>query len=276
MEKVNCIICNQYNDSKIAYFIDNKENMTYHLSKCNSCNFIYLNPQLDIAEMSDHYKSDYIPYKYRKENLYDYFFSILQKINFMWKKSVINKYNSNKNSILDIGSGNNSFSHYMCRNNFNCISYDKFSELADINSLEQVKNECFDIITLWHSIEHIHELNDLLLNIKKLINKDGYIFIACPNYDAPERKYLKKKWVAYDIPRHLYHFNYKSLNKLLNNNNIEIINYHIMMQDTIFNIFSTKDVNLFYKIYITLVCFFKILLNKRKSSSILYVCKLSS
>ena len=102
------------------------------------------------------------------------------------------------------------------------------------------------------------------------------ILFACPNIDAIDRKVLKDKWIAYDTPRHLYHFSVKSLNKLLTTYNIDIINIYRMPQDTVFNIVMSLKHRYLYKIILIIYCLFLSFLFKDKSSSFLYICKLKS
>ena len=136
----------------------------------------------------------------------------------------------------------------------------------------------YNIITFWHSLEHIHNLNEVFDLIQKHLISDGYLFIAVPNLDAVEKKYFNENWAPYDAPRHLYHFNYKSMEKILNKYNFKIINYKTLYQDSVYNIFlSLKTMSLSNSIklfYYSIISILKILfINKNISSSILYICK---
>ena len=138
-------------------------------------------------------------------------------------------------------------------------------------------NKKYDIITLWHSLEHIHNLSKALGDIYGVLDKKGHVLLLIPNIDAAEKKFFNESWVAYDAPRHLYHFNQKSLSQLLCRYNFKIIESKSIFQDTFYNIYMSIQsknfiIKLFKFIYIAFISFFTILFNNNKSSSKLYIC----
>ena len=117
-------------------------------------------------------------------------------------------------------------------------------------------------------------------NINNKLKYNGMLFIAVPNFDAVERIIFKKKWIAYDVPVHLNHFSIVSITKLLNNYNFKIIKKYKMYQDTFYNIYCSLNnykinviLKLFLFIIISIYSLINILLNVKKSSSILYICQ---
>ena len=80
----------------------------------------------------------------------------------------------------------------------------------------------YDVITLWHSLEHIHNINKIFRCVNKYLYKSGILVIAVPNIQAPERKRLGGNWAPYDVPRHLYHFDPDSLKRLCRKYNFKI------------------------------------------------------
>ena len=97
---------------------------------------------------------------------------------------------------------------------------------------------------------------------------NGLLYIAIPNHDAYERAYFNDSWIAYDIPRHLYHFNQKTATKLLNLHGFSVMKTYSMIQDTFFNILLSKNLNVFKKMYVLLKSIIVISFNKKKSSSL--------
>ena len=113
----------------------------------------------------------------------------------------------------------------------------------------------------------------LLSKISAFLKDDGFLIVAVPNIYAIERKYFKEKWCAYDAPRHLYHFNEKSISQLLDKYNFKIIKSMNIIQDTFYNIYLSLGKKRFlYFIYLSFFSLIKILLNSKKSSSKLYIC----
>ena len=273
MESINCPICNSTNFSFYLNLKDrfNISNEEFSLVKCE-CLFIYLNPRPNELEINKYYNSK----AYSPHNKVSVFYKAAQYFSFKWKFNLIKKYTNKKNKILDYGSGKGEFADYLNRRNFQVNTYDPI--LDNKNSTNIINEEQkYNIITLWHSLEHIHNLNRALKKIKKSLNKKGYIFLAIPNIDAIEKIFFNKGWVAYDAPRHLYHFNEDTLSKLLAKYDFKILQSKTIFQDTFYNIYlSIQSKNLIIKlvkfVYISLISFFTILFNNNKSSSKLYIC----
>ena len=85
------------------------------------------------------------------------------------------------------------------------------------------------MLTLFHSLEHIHQIDQLFSNINKVTTGESRMIIAVPNISASEIRFLSNKWIAWDVPRHLYHFTSDSLGLLLKKHNWEIINWFIII-----------------------------------------------
>ena len=271
MENTNCIICNKINNELFSTFIIDKNK--YTLVRCIDCNFVYLNPRIEEKNISQFYNDDYQPFQ-KKISFLNIIYKIARKINFYFKYKIISKYNS-KGKILDIGSGDNFFSNSIKSKGWQSFTYDKFyNSSTNIKDLSILKNKNFDCITLWHSIEHMYDIDSIFKNINKLLSKDGYLYIACPNLEASEVNFLKNDWIAFDIPRHLYHFNFNSMKKFLNIYNFKIVEIKSLKFDCLFNVFMSKNINILKKIFI----FFNSLIiqsfNVKKSSTIIYICKL--
>ena len=98
-----------------------------------------------------------------------------------------------------------------------------FEKLEDLMHPECGK---FDLITLWHVLEHVSDLNTLISQLKLSLNDNGLIFFAVPNYQSFDSKFYKKYWAGYDLPRHLWHFSYSTLQRLL-------LNHGLLIQDRI-------------------------------------------
>ena len=159
------------------------------------------------------------------------------------------------------------FSSYMNKKGFSVDSYEPI-----LNSKNEIKSS-YNIITMWHSLEHIHDLEASFETINNNLKDNGYLIIAVPNLDAAEISYFNEKWAPYDAPRHLYHFNFNSINNLLDKYGFKIIKHKMVLQDTFYNVYlSLKKRSYIYFIYAFFLSIFKILLNSNKASSKLYIC----
>ena len=273
METVDCIICNSNRNVVVNNFNQGKDNF-FTLVKCE-CNFTFLNPRPNIKSIKKYYDSQFLSSKVRNT----FYYRLFQKLSFQWKykliKSIYKDYNG---TLLDIGSGNSSFSKFINMRNWKTYSYDINNKSFSLIDLLKLKDNSIDIITMWHSIEHFHNIDEIFSIIQNKLKPDGYLMIACPNINAAEISILKNNWVAYDIPRHIYHFTPDTLNSYIKKFNFSIISKKIMFQDIIFNIFlSLRDYNLilrlFYFIFIFFFSIINVFFNKNKSSSYTYICK---
>ena len=271
MDYTNCIICNKDKFELFSTF--NLDIKKFTLVKCLNCHFVYLNPRIKEQDILKFYGNNYQPFQ-KKISFINIIYLAVRQINFIIKYKIINKYNK-IGRILDIGSGDNFFPNKMESRGWESYSYDKFyNSNSSIRNLSSLNSNSFDCITLWHSIEHMYDIDDIFKNINNLLNKDGYLYIACPNIDAPEIDILNKNWIAFDIPRHLYHFNYYSMQKFLNKHNFKIVDIHNLTIDSLYNVFMSENINMLKKIFTYLRTLIIQFFNKKKSSTIIYICKL--
>ena len=266
LEFVNCLICDSDNAETLFEVVVNNSFMS--IVKCN-CSFVYLNPRPTIKDIGVYYDKSYSPHNFITQSI---FFKILQNISFYWKRYIISKYCSISKKLLDIGGGDGSFSDYLCKNGWLSSVYDKFSNLDYVDNFHSK----YSVITMWHSLEHIHNTGEIFKKIGNTLEDDGFLFIAVPNHDSIDRRFFKRKWIAYDIPRHLYHFTPTTIEVFLKQNRYKIISSYSMYQDTVFNVFnsfSSKLLKFILSPIIIPLMFCIIFLNNKYASSILYVCQ---
>ena len=127
---------------------------------------------------------------------------------------------------MDIGCGTGEFIFFCKQNGFDVAGIEpgekprSFAQseyklnVQEEVYLDQLAKPDFDIITLWHVLEHVHLLHERMNKIVEIMNPDGTLIIAVPNCDSWDSLYYGKFWAAYDLPRHLYHFSQETL-KLL-------------------------------------------------------------
>ncbi len=266
LENINCLLCgSNQSTTLLSKSIDCH---VFDIVKCK-CEFVYLNPRPNDFYISIFYDNDYLPHN---TNRISWILRIAQKITFYWKKSILLNFSPISRNILDIGSGDGSFCNYMNKNEWKTLAYDKFaSNKSNFNFDTKFKN-----ITMWHSLEHIHNIDDVFNKINSSIDNNGKLYIALPNFNSLDRIIFNKDWIAYDVPRHLYHFTPKTISLLLDQNNYKIISSYPMYQDTIFNVFNSFNNKFFKFIFSPFIIFFifiAIFINKNYSSSILYICQ---
>ena len=171
----------------------------------------------------------------------------VRKHTLIQKKNLIKKITGEKSgNILDVGAGTGAFLNTMKLAGWNGTGVEpdekareKAKDLYGI-SLEEseriysLPSQSFDAITLWHVLEHVHDLHEYMDQLKKLLSAKGKLFIAVPNYTSPDQKIYKEFWAAYDVPRHLYHFSPEAMKSLLNTHGLKIEKIMPMWYDSIY------------------------------------------
>jgi len=158
------------------------------------------------------------------------------------------------------------------------LQISKTRKINAINSISEIKSESIDLITAWHSIEHIHDIDKVFFDVKRILKTGKYLLLCVPNSDSIDQKYYNKDWVAWDAPRHLYHFTPNLLEKYVEKFSFEIVYIESLLQDTAYNILlSSGKKNIFRYLksfYVLFISYFTILFSGyQKSSSFLVICK---
>jgi SAM-dependent methyltransferase len=142
--------------------------------------------------------------------------------------------------------------------------------------LKNLQQQSFDAITLWHVLEHVHDLHDYMAMLKTLLKPGGRLFIAVPNYQSLDADIYRLTWAAYDVPRHLYHFSPASMKALMQRHGLKIIAQKPMWFDAFYiSLLSSKykngKTNWIGAIGSGVRSNLNAILNKEKCSSLIYV-----
>ena len=174
--------------------------------------------------LEDYYKSeDYISHTDSKKSLFDKVYQSVKNITLKRKLKLINSFNLSSKNILDVGAGTGDFLKICKQNSWNVFGTEPSSDARTIaekkdihlkENLSEYKNKQFDVITLWHVLEHVENLSEYIVELNDLLKDNGRLIIAVPNFNSVDAKYYKNFWAAFDVPRHLWHFSQKSIHKL--------------------------------------------------------------
>lgn len=219
----NKFICKDYSISKEDFAI----------MECQECQLLFTNPRPTKVEITKYYESkDYISHSNKSFSLIDLLYKLVRNITLNQKLKLINKISTGR-SLLDYGCGTGHFLNKAYTNGWTVqgIEPSKTARENTQHNLQQLiasdigkisDNESYDIITLWHVLEHIHNLNDTLGKLKGHLNSKGKMLLAVPNHESFDATYYAGHWAGYDVPRHLYHFSQNSMTKLLKRHGIKI------------------------------------------------------
>ncbi len=216
------------------------------ICKCTVCSFLFTNPRPTESECGTYYQStNYVSHADEKWSLVLFLYRTIRKINLRWKLGIINRLVPRKSqrNILDYGCGLGTFLNYSKQNGWNTTGMDISEDARNVvkqryaidvfENAEIHKGEAgkYEIITLWHVLEHVYELDKTIDSLKKSLTNLGYILFALPNSDSYDAKKYGSNWDAYDVPRHIYHYNPDTIQKLMNRHGFELAEMQPMKYD---------------------------------------------
>ncbi|WBX73693.1 class I SAM-dependent methyltransferase [Tenacibaculum pacificus] len=183
--------------------------------------------------LENYYVSDaYISHTDSKKSVFDKVYQVVKNHTLKQKLKLINSFKSEEKTILDVGAGTGDFLKVCKENNWKVSGVEpsekarNFASKKNIELQEDIsdyKGEQFDVISLWHVLEHIPNLIEYINQLKKLLKPNGVLIIAVPNYKSYDAKKYKEFWAAYDVPRHLWHFSKISICKLFADIDMKVI-----------------------------------------------------
>ncbi len=196
---------------------------------CNDCTHRFTQNVPGQDAIGPYYQSDsYISHSDTKKGLVNTLYHMVRKRTLNSKRKMVEaETGMAKGAILDIGCGTGAFLHTMKTAGWNITGLEpddtarkKAAELYALQpespeKLFQLQPASYNAITMWHVLEHVHQLHDYIKQLAALIAPDGKIIIAVPNYTSKDAALYQEFWAAYDVPRHLYHFSPASMRKLL-------------------------------------------------------------
>lgn len=215
---------------------------------CNDCSARFTQDIPGQDEIGAYYASEnYISHSDTKKGIVNSLYHIVRKRTLRSKLKLVEaKVGKKKGSILDIGCGTGAFLHTMQQAGWQITGLEpdatarqKATELYGISpaapdQLFQLQSGSFDAISMWHVLEHVHELHAYVKQLNNLLADNGRIFIAVPNYTSYDASAYAENWAAYDVPRHLYHFSPASMKGLLQQYGLKLLECKPMWFDSFY------------------------------------------
>ena len=213
----------------------------------NEFGYLETSPQPSSKKLPKYYKSeDYISHTDTKRNLFEKVYHLIRSISLKRKLKLINSFSSEEKNLLDVGCGTGDFLQIAQQNNWTVsgiepnedarqIANSKTNKsVNDIDHLLELPKHSYDVITLWHVLEHLPNLEEQVSVLKSLLKENGKLIIAIPNYKSYDAKYYKNFWAAFDVPRHLWHFSQESISNLFSKENMKVVETHPMKFDSFY------------------------------------------
>lgn len=195
------------------------------------------------ADLDKYYDSEeYQSHNTSKKTVFNLIYNTVKRISFKKKQSLFLNGTTDK-KVLDIGAGTGDFLLYCEETGFYVSGVEpnsnarKKAKEKGINlheKIEDVLGNKYDVITMWHVLEHVPNLYECIGQLKELLNKNGKLIVAVPNYKSYDAEYYKEFWAAYDVPRHLWHFSQKSIHKLFESVQLKVTKIHPLKYDSFY------------------------------------------
>ena len=219
----------------------------FQLKKNEKYGFLETFPQPKTNQLSEYYKTeDYISHTDSKRNWFEKAYHLVRRFSLKQKLKLINGFKTETKTLLDVGCGTGDFLKTAKDNNWIVSGIEPNAEartianqktenaVFDIEQLNNFESNSFDVITLWHVLEHLPDLEHQISTFKKLLKPNGRLVVAVPNYKSFDANYYSQFWAAFDVPRHLWHFDQNSISKLFASIDMEIEQIKPMLFDAFY------------------------------------------
>lgn len=229
----NCPICNSPDTKPFLTCTDyTVSKQIFSIVSCEICGFKFTNPRPTENKLGDYYKvENYISHTDTNKGLISKLYKFVRNYTLGKKVNLVNLY-ARKGNLLDYGCGTGMFLVEAKRSSWNVFGIEPDAgarNLASRNSGAEVHESLFAAnkflsdtrfrcITLWHVLEHVSSLNETMNWFHTFLEENGVLIIAVPNYKSFDAKLYGNFWAAYDVPRHLSHFDKESILRLATNN----------------------------------------------------------
>jgi 2-polyprenyl-3-methyl-5-hydroxy-6-metoxy-1,4-benzoquinol methylase len=228
---------------------------SFSIWECNECALRFTQDAPGPEAIGAYYKSEnYISHTNTSRGLINKLYQAVRKKTLRQKRRfVCTATSKERGSLLDLGSGTGSFVKEMKDHGWQVVGLEPDAdarkvakehfdcELEDSEKLFHLAPNSFDAITLWHVLEHVHNLTGYLEQLKILLKRSGRLIIAVPNYISLDASVYEEHWAAYDVPRHLYHFSPRSMQILMGKMGMKILGHKPMWFDSFYvSLLSSK------------------------------------
>lgn len=206
----------------------------FEIYECLKCGLLFTEPRPDDKNIGKYYQSEeYYSHQENKSGFIPKIYESVKRVNLKHKRNLATK-GLKVGKMLEIGCGVGDFLHEMEQKGWNCTGIEPSKEAKAIaqtrvkanilnpDELATLEDESFDLITMWHVLEHVDNLKEEVMHLQRLLKKGGRLVLALPNFKSADAEFYREYWAAYDVPRHLNHFCRESVNNIFKNTKLKL------------------------------------------------------
>lgn len=250
MSRINhtqCPICGSADFRQVLTAMDHTVSKEHFpIAQCNACQVRFTQDVPDAESIGPYYKAEsYISHTDTRKGIVNRLYHTVRNLTLRSKLSLVKEVSGmSKGNLLDYGSGTGAFLDTMKTAGWQVsglepdgtargVAKQRYDiDLKAPGELHDMPPASFDVITLWHVLEHVHDLHHTLDGLEKALKPGGTLLIAVPNYTSGDAVHYGEFWAAWDVPRHLYHFSPASMRTLLLRHGMEVTGTRRMWFDS--------------------------------------------
>ncbi len=288
-----CPLCGNSQQKHIMNCVDHyATGEAFEVCQCETCGFRFTQNAPIESQIGKYYETpDYISHSDTHKGIINSIYHLVRKKMLHRKYSLIkNRTGLSSGNLLDIGTGTGYFSNYIQQKGWNVKAIEKSAQarafakehfnldVYDETQLDKFGPKSFDVITLWHVMEHLEHLNETWETLSSLLTDKGVLIVAVPNCTSYDAKRYKQYWAAYDVPRHLWHFSPSTMQQLGAKHNFIHAGQYPMPFDAFYiSMLSEKYKKASFPflkgMYAGSIAWLQTLAQKEKSSSMIYILR---
>ncbi|HRH59137.1 MAG TPA: class I SAM-dependent methyltransferase [Chitinophagaceae bacterium] len=288
-----CPVCGSVDIAKVLqakdYTVSREIFFIWH---CSNCTARFTQNAPPPNEIGKYYQSsEYVSHSETKSGFINKAYHTVRNITLQTKKKLVIKTSGKQTaSLLDLGAGTGAFASVMQQAGWQVTALEPDAtarenalkhhgmQLHEMEILMQLQPKEFDVITLWHVLEHVHLLHEYVEQLYTVLKDDGCLIVAVPNYTSYDATLYKEYWAAYDVPRHLYHFSPLSVQQLMQQHGFAIVQHKPQWFDSFYvsmlsEKYKTGSGNLLRAVWNGVMSNLKAISDYKKCSSVIYVMK---
>lgn len=251
-ERTDCVVCG-CGASRPHLCVPNRFDVeeVFPLVRCSRCGFVYLSPRPSQDAIGPYYEDErYHPHQAQAEGVVDRVYRLSRDWNLRYKRWLVESHHK-KGSVLDFGCGTGEFIAEMAAKGWRATGVEPAAQAREaaaglrleVHADLQACAGPFDVITLWHVLEHVHEAPEQFRLLRELLSPGGIVVMALPNIASVDARAYGPHWVALDVPRHLYHFRPCDVRRFAAASGLRPIGGGVLPLDTPYNVLLSEQLS---------------------------------